>query len=174
MNFRKYDGPFIVPVAVSLLFAIAVVCIVLWLLFNTVTALAADNIAPCLTKEQAKAKYPGAWLYWHGTNHCWDNQKGRSAATYASRPAVWGGRNSLKLAKPNPDANGNIIHHSGRPVITDPVPGPSIAYPTLMTGGGTSDDMLQAGSMTSWPVIMDFDVEPPQFIPWQNRIAAAF
>ena len=37
--------------------------------------MAADNDRPCLTKEQARAKWPKDWLYWHTANRCWDNQK---------------------------------------------------------------------------------------------------
>jgi hypothetical protein len=33
--------------------------------------------ATCLTKHEARAKFPRAHLYWHGTRHCWDNQRGR-------------------------------------------------------------------------------------------------
>jgi hypothetical protein len=141
--------------------------------------LAADNDKPCLTKEQARAKWPGQWLYWHTANRCWDNINVKStharstAAAIRSKPAVWGRENSLKLAKPSGDANGNVVHHGGRPIIMDPV-GPSIFYPTVIAGGGTSDNMLQAESINRWPVIVDFDVDPPLFIPWNERISSVF
>lgn len=170
MNLRQYSGSFFWPVIFVLGFAFLTVFMILWLVF---AAAAADTNPPCLTKEQARAKWPKEYIYWHGANRCWDNISVR-AAHMASRPATWGKQNSLKLAKPNPDSNGNVIHHSGRPIDLPQPQGPSIAYPTLMTGGGSTDDMLTPGSMTSWPLIMDFDVEPPQFIPWQKRIAAAF
>ena len=39
-------------------------------------ALGADVNPACMTKAQAKAKWPKAWLYWHTAAHCWDNQRG--------------------------------------------------------------------------------------------------
>lgn len=142
-------------------------------------ASAADNDPPCLTKEQAKAKYPGQWLYWHTANRCWDNVNTKSrharsvAAVVKSKPAVWGRENSLKLGKPLPDPNGNIPHHSGKPLITEQH-GPSVFYPTLMKGVGTSDNMLQPYSINVWPLIVDFDIDPPLFIPWNQRISTVF
>ena len=181
MSLRQYSGSFLWPIIFVVGFSFLIVFMILWLVF---AAVAADNNPPCLTKEQARARYPGAWLYWHSANRCWDNRKGGGVTYTVSRAATWGKQNSLKLAKPNPDSNGNTIHHSGRPIITElsraaagatvSPPLPAIAYPTLMTGGGTTNDMLQPDRMNTWPLIMDFDVEPPQFIPWQKRIAAAF
>lgn len=136
-------------------------------------ALGADNDPPCLTKEQARAKYPGQWLYWRGERRCW---YGQSTGRTTSRAATWGKQNSLKLPKPNLDASANIVRHSGRPIIVDPPQpqGPTVFYPTLMAGGGTVNEMLTPEGMGTWPLIADFDTEPPQFIPWQKRVASFF
>jgi len=169
MRFRQMEWIFWAGI-ISLLVLIGVIMIGSW------KALGADNDPPCLTKEQARAKYPGQWLYWHTASRCWDNINTRSAharataAAFKSKPAVWGKENSLKLAKPLLDPNGNTPHHSGRPVIAE-VKGPTVFYPELMNGGGTTDNMLRADTMTMWPPIADFDSDPPQFIPWQKRIA---
>ena len=61
------------------------------------SAIAADNDRACLTKEQARAKWPKDYLYWHGVNHCWDNVR-----TYAKPDRTH------KSGKPPVDANGNI------------------------------------------------------------------
>ena len=90
-----------------------------------------------------------------------------------SRPATWGKQNSLQLGKPPRDANSNVAHHSGRPLIIEPPAqpkGPSIFYPSMMAGGGTGEEMLNPESVTRWPLLMDADAEPPQFIPWNQRI----
>jgi hypothetical protein len=177
MSLREYSGSFVWPVAIIIAISIVVVCAVIWLLFGSVSARAADNDPPCLTKVQAQAKWPGQWLYWHTANRCWDNVNVRSthsravAAAIVSRPATWGKQNSLKLPKPNPDPNGNVGHHSGRPIIPVEQAGPTVFYPTLMTGPGTVNDMLYPEQMTTWPLVVDFDADPPQFIPWQQRIA---
>ena len=139
-------------------------------------AFAADNDVPCLSKAQAQAKYPGKWLYWHTAQRCWDDQKVRTGQTYISRPATYGKKNSLQLPKPFRDPNGNVLHHSGRPIITEPTQseGPSIFYPSVIAGGGTSDSMLHPEALGTWPLIVDFDVEPPLFIPWNKRISSMF
>jgi hypothetical protein len=138
-------------------------------------AQSADVDESCLTREQARAKYPGQYLFWKTARHCWYPKGGRVAAAVVSKPATWGKQNSLKLAKPNPDPNGNVTHHSGKPLVVDPPsPGPNIFYPTLMVGGGTANEMLTPEAMGTWPLIADFDADPPKFIPWQERIAAVF
>jgi hypothetical protein len=161
MNMRNYEGSFTVPVVISLLLAIVAVCLIGWLLFGT--ALGADNAAPCLTKEQARTKWPQEWLYWHGVNHCWDNVRGRAATANMPNGEV----KIIVAPKPNRakrasredalDANGNAVKR------------PSIFYPDLMPGPGVSGSMLRAEGMTWWPGLADFD-EQPQFVPWQKRI----
>lgn len=55
--------------------ALAVVAMVAMTLFafSADRAAAADNDRACLTKEQARAKWPREYLYWHTAQHCWDN-----------------------------------------------------------------------------------------------------
>jgi hypothetical protein len=163
---RGYSGPLSAPVIIILTIIVVLLFVGVWAIG---TAFGADNDPPCLTKAQAQAKYPGQWLYWRTERRCWYGQSTRTA----SRPATVGKQNSLKLPKPLADPNGNVMRHSGRPVVTEPT-GPTVAYPTMMPGGGTSDDMLTPERLQTWPVIMDFDAEPPQFIPWQKRVASAF
>jgi len=176
---KNYSGAFTPPVIIMVLLVGLGLLFLLWVAIDY--AFGADVNETCLTREQARVKYPGQWLYWHTANRCWDNVNVRStharsvAAAVVSRPATWGKQNSLKLPKPIPDANGNAAHHSGRPVLPEMAArGPTVFYPSLMAGGGTDDGMLRAESMTMWPTIADFDVDPPQFIPWQQRIAALF
>jgi len=96
MSLREYSGSFVWPVAIIIAISIVIICAVIWLLFGSVSARAADNDPPCLTKAQAQAKWPGQWLYWHTANRCWDNVNVRSthsravAAAIVSRPATWG------------------------------------------------------------------------------------
>lgn len=138
-----------------------------------VTALGADSIAPCLTKEQARAKWPQEWLYWHGVNHCWDNVRGRAKTANMPNGEV----KIIVAPKPNRarkadrsdafDANGNAAHFSGKPVE---IKGPSTYFPDLMPGRGTDDALMRPDPMTWWPVLIDID-NPPQFIPWQRRVS---
>lgn len=167
---RHYTGSFLWPALAIVIFAAACIAIIFWLLFGAVNARAGDVDLPCLTKAQAQAKWPKQWLYWHGLHKCWDNvsTRGRYAQRVTQRVATWGKGNSLKLPKPLGDANGNVSHHSGKPVIIDR--GPTVAYPSLMPGAGTTRDMMRSDSISGWPLIMDFDADPPQFIPWQQRV----
>jgi hypothetical protein len=172
MSFQKYTGGFLWPVGVVIIVSLTVIIIVMWIVFAN-AAQAGDIDRPCLTKAQAQAKWPGQWMYWHGLNKCWDNvsTRGRYAQRETQRVATWGKQNSLKLAKPNPDPNGNVTHHSGRPLIVDPPAGPTVAYPSLMPGAGTTPDMMRPDNMKGWPLIVDFDVDPPKFIPWDQRVS---
>jgi hypothetical protein len=171
---RNYSGPLSWPVGIIVLVVIAALALATWGLIGL--AYGADNSPPCLTKAQAQAKWPGQWLYWHTANRCWDNVNTRSTSSHAVAAAIKRvpysvNRNPLQLNKPLLDANGNTIHHSGRPIVLEP--GPTVAYPTLMAGGGTSDDMLNPTAMNTWPLIADFDEDPPQFIPWQRRVISS-
>jgi hypothetical protein len=171
MSLRHYAGSFTWPVVVILLLITAALALATWGLIGL--AYGADNDPPCLTKEQARTKWPGQWLYWHTANRCWDNVNTRSTRSHAVAAAVKPrysvNKNPLQLNKPPVDPNGNVAHHSGRPIVLES--GPAVFYPMLMTGGGTTNDMLQPDAMTTWPLIADFDADPPQFIPWQQRVA---
>ena len=107
-------------------------------------AFGADNLPPCLTQAQAKAKWPGRWLYWHTARHCWDN-----------------------VNKTNKQYRPPVNH-----AIQDEPPGPMVSYPALMGGGGTADEMLRPEAMTQWPLIADFDENEPRFEPWTKRISS--
>ena len=152
---------------VAIFFAIVITTLVgLWLAIEV--AFGADVDGVCLTHQQASVAYPKQYLYWRTPRHCWSNKPGH----FTSRTAVYGRTNSLKLAAGPLDGSGNVVHHSGRPVMVEA--GPTIAYPALITGGGTDDSMLRPDPATTWVTVADFDLEPPPFLPWQERVAAAF
>ena len=150
---QNYSGSFVTPLVIIVLAAIAVVALGVWAVLG----------AECLTKEQARARHPGAWLYWHGSSRCWDNRRG-GRQVYSSN------RNPLQLGKPPIDGNGSRVGHSGRPIIEEPKP--NVAYPALIAGGGTSSNMLTPHKMSGWLPIADFDTDPPAFIPWQQRVVS--
>jgi hypothetical protein len=141
----KYDRTWIIVAII----AIAIMSFVgLWL--GAEIAFGADVDHGCMTKAQAQAKYPKQWLYWHGAGHCWDNMRG--------------GRSTIVRTAP-PTAP--VEHASDSPRMEKSA---SIAYPSLMAGGGTDDAMLQPEAMTTWPLVMDFDEQEPTFVPWSQRI----
>ena len=93
-------------------------------------ALGADNLPSCLTKQAARAKYPGKYLYWHTEHHCWDASPGRGRHYPTPVPAP---------KKPSIEPDGSIVPKQS--------PGQTVAYPTLMAGGGTVSTMLQPDAM---------------------------
>ena len=147
---RNYSGSFIVPVVISALIVVVTIILMIWGIRG---AIGADNVAPCLTKAQARAKYQNQWIYWHGVNKCWDNIPVRSVKSGTPPPPLAAKSNATPLGDQN---------------IT---PGPTIFYPALMGGGGTIDAMLTPHVMSHWPLVADFDVDPPAFIPWR-RVSA--
>jgi hypothetical protein len=174
----KPDDRILLYVATVLALVIAVTFFAVW------KTMAADNNPPCLTKEQARAKWPNDWLYWHGVHHCWNNTQGTANTASkadgtvqiirAPKPnrALKADRKDM-AARPGFDTNDNMVRPppksgSGR---TIKVESPSIYFPDLMPGGGTVVAMLQSDAMTTWPLVTDFDEPPPVFMPWQLRIA---
>jgi len=164
---RHYSGSLTAAVIFAIALAIIITLIGTWLAVEL--AFGADAAQPCLTKAQAQAKWPGQWLYWHTAQRCWDNVNTRRAIS--SPPMRYSvNRNPMQLGKPPIDANGSAASHSGRPLPTPPRQ--AIAYPALMPGGGIEDPaLLDPQTMTMWPPIMDFDADPPAFIPWQKRFS---
>ena len=168
MQLRSYTGSLTRMGVIIALVVFALLFIAIGLIVDV--AFGADNAAPCLTKEQARAKWRTEWIYWHGANHCWDNVRGTAATANKPDNTV----QIIRAPKPNRaakadkslpvDGNGNEVQHSVRPSQTGR--GPTIFYPALMSGGGTDDIMLRGEVMQTWPVIADFDVEPPLFLPW--------
>lgn len=50
---------------------IAVALAIVAMVAMTVFAFGADNDQPCYTREQAREKFPGQYLFWRTANHCW-------------------------------------------------------------------------------------------------------
>lgn len=155
---RNYAGSFTTPIVIIVLAAIAVLAIGVWAVMG----------AECLTKEQARARHPGAWLYWHGSSRCWDNQRGNK--TGQSR-AVQVAHSAQQLDKSPIDGNGGLGRQGSRPIAVEK--SPTIFYPDLIRGGGTTNNMLYPHTVASWSPITDFDSDPPPFLPWA-RVSAAF
>lgn len=115
----------------------------------------------CLTKEEARAKYPGQHLWWHTLAHCWDDQPGRVHQAPRKRlkyddPGI-SGKNVLHLPAPARDANGNVAHHSGAPLV--------IMLPI--------EETPWWGGLTWWMGLQGLDINQT-FMPWDYRIAGVF
>src|SRR5215472_17303115 len=40
----------------------------------------------CMTESEARAKFPKAHLYWHRSEHCWDDNPGYGSRTLTAVP----------------------------------------------------------------------------------------
>jgi hypothetical protein len=77
----------------------------------------------CMTESEARAKFPKAHLYWHGSEHCWDDSPGYGSRALAAVPV-----------------------HSSRPALA-PVPASS-AQPALAVVPATSPGPETGGTDT--------------------------
>jgi hypothetical protein len=114
----------------------------------TTTAWAADNTPPCLSKAQARAEHPKAHLYWHGSDHCWDNQQRRHRDPPDARKA---------LAQ-EPKHTSNPLPPSDRKRIAE------IIYPPLVAQQATiiNKELFTAWRpITEWPLLLDIDATGP-------------
>jgi hypothetical protein len=136
------------PVLKRWLIFILIACVVFS--FVMIKASGADVNPSCLTKEEAGRRYPKQWLYWHTAQRCWDNRPMRADTRHPTTPKT----DRLPIYAP----------------LVDMPSGPTIAYPTLMHGVGTTDNMLRPEPLISWPPVFDFDTPPPLFLPWQQRV----
>lgn len=164
VNLRHYDGSLTTAGAVVGFIVFVLLFIAVWAIADAVfgAAHAADNYNPhCLTKEQARTKFPKQTIYWHTADRCWnDVAPGRAVNRIAKGP-----RQDTPL-----DALGNATARRSAPVTQER---PSIFYPELMGGGGTSSDMLYPYVATEWQPITDFDREPMPFETWQRAMPLA-
>jgi hypothetical protein len=69
--------------SIPVLIAIALIAAIGILL---IAAIAAGATPACMSKAEARAKFPRAHLYWHTLDRCWDNQPGRRRPS-AKRPS---------------------------------------------------------------------------------------
>jgi len=150
-DMRGYSGSLTLLAVGIMLLSIIIALISIGMVVN---ALGADNLTPCLSKAEARAKFPGQIIYWHTVNHCWDNVPVKVAHA----------RKTDKL--PIVDANGGATSRRATAASSVRPSLPTVFYPSLMSGGGTDDIMLRGETMQTWPVVADFDADPPLFLPW--------
>ena len=164
MKLRTYSGS-LTWAAVGIGLAIFLLLFIgIWAIVDV--AFGADNSQPCLTKEQARAKWRTEWIYWHGSNHCWDNVRGSANTANKADGTV----QIIRAPKPNRATKAGREDTTPLDASGNQIRGPSIYFPDLMPGTGVDGTMMRADSMSQWPVLMDVDA-PSLFLPWQKRIS---
>jgi len=112
----------------------------------------------CMTKEEARAKWPTKPIYRHGSSRCWNDQ------TLSGRPST------TRSANASDDATKTLA-------LTIPVPRPKptkteIFFPSVVvknsadtdftgTAAITDTDLLIGAPITGWPLLIDIDDETP-------------
>jgi hypothetical protein len=121
-------------------------------------AFAADIDPGCLTRAQAKAKWPKAWLYWHTQHHCWDNRAGRRHAPHMRDPVF--GRNYAMDTSKKQDR------------LQPPKVVQSDEYNEI-DAQADRDPFFRNEPLSMWPpiIVTRPQLSPPRFIPWEERIS---
>ena len=133
----------------------------------------------CLTLQQARVQFPKDHLYWHGRNHCWDNQGGAPHSVVKKNP--------LSLV---PDKEVVQNSHSPerlqtrqkqqlglQPDKTKPqqmtAGAETILWPTLKQSSTVADIRFWTTKteITRWPLLLDVDMitsdrDPPDACCW--------
>ena len=100
----------------------------------------------CMTKQEARAKWPAKPIYLHGSSRCW-NDRPLSSPHSTTPPANASGSATKALALAPP----------ARPKATKT----EIFFPSVVVKNSASTDFFTGAPMTGWPVLIDVDSEAP-------------
>ena len=101
----------------------------------------------CMTKQEARAKWPTKPIYWHGSNHCWNDQtlsSRRSTAPPANTSDSVNKALALDLSAPRPKATKTEVF-----------------YPSIIVNNSVSTDLFIGVPLTGWPLLIDIDGQAP-------------
>jgi hypothetical protein len=100
----------------------------------------------CMTKQEARAKWPTKPIYWHGSSRCWNNQP------LSSRRST------------TPPANASDSATKALAFVSTPLPKATkteVFFPSIIVNNSVSTDLFNSAPMTGWPVLIDIDVPDP-------------
>ena len=100
----------------------------------------------CMTKQEARAKWPTKPIYWHGSNRCWNDQplSSRSTAPPANTSDSVNKALALDLSAPRPKATKTEVF-----------------YPSIIVNNSVSTDLFIGVPLTGWPLLIDIDGQAP-------------
>ena len=101
----------------------------------------------CMTKQEARAKWPTKPIYWHGSNRCWNDQQlssRRSTAPPANTSDSVNKALALDLSAPRPKATRTEVF-----------------YPSIIVNNSVSTDLFIGVPLTGWPLLIDIDGQAP-------------
>ena len=105
----------------------------------------------CMTKQEARAKWPAKPIYLHGSSRCWNDQP-LSSSRSTTPPA--NATKALALDPSTPKATKTEIFFPSLVVKNS-------ASTDFFTGTSASTDLFSGAPMTGWPVLIDVDSEAP-------------
>jgi len=116
----------------------------------------------CLSKHEARAKWPKAHLWWSGPDHCWSNVRGE----YSHRK----GRVALLASRTRAQATkGDRI--DARPPVPEPAPRKppeEIIYPPLVPNQVPTMAYTDPTVSTGWRPLIDIDDESKDYCCWPD------
>ena len=109
----------------------------------------------CMTKQEARARWPAKPIYLHGSSRCWNDQP------LSSR------RSTTPPANTSDSATKAFAFDPSPPKATKT----EIFYPSVVvknsastdffTGSSASTDLFTGAPITGWPVLIDIDGQAP-------------
>jgi hypothetical protein len=100
----------------------------------------------CMTKQEARARWPTKPIYWHGSSRCWNDQPLSSRRSTA------------------PPANTSDSATKALAFVSAPRPKvikTEVFFPSLIVNNSVSTDLFDSAPMTGWPVLIDIDAPDP-------------
>ena len=98
----------------------------------------------CMTKQEARAKWPTKPIYRHGSSQCWNDQS-------------LGSRRSTTPAANTSDSATKALASDASHLKTTRT---EIFFPSVTVSDSVGTNLLTGAPMTSWPVIIDVDEIP--------------
>jgi hypothetical protein len=96
----------------------------------------------CMTKQEARAKWPTKPIYWHGSSRCWNDQP----------------LGSRRLTAPPEKTSDNV--NKALAFVSAPRPKAAkteVFFPPIIVNNRVSTDLLNGAPMSGWPVLIDID-----------------
>jgi hypothetical protein len=100
----------------------------------------------CLTKQEARAKWPTKPIYSHGSSRCWNDQP------LSSRRST------------TPPANTSDSATKALAFVSAPRPKATkieVFFPSIIVNNSFSTDLFNSAPITGWPVLIDIDEPDP-------------
>jgi hypothetical protein len=99
----------------------------------------------CMTKQEARAKWPTKPIYSHGSSRCWNDQPlSRRATTTPSATSDSATKALAFVSAPLPKATKTEVY-----------------FPSIIVNNSVSTDLFNSAPMTGWPVLIDIDAPDP-------------